>query len=61
MVRLIVALLERFSRYLTRRLGEFELTEPVVVRHGDSWLRIAPGEPPRWFPTEAEALAGSRL
>lgn len=48
--------LERLNNWLTRRMGIFELTQPVVIRHGSMWLRIAPREPLRWFSTDDEAL-----
>lgn len=51
-------LLERLNRWLERQSGAIELTEPVVVQHGQSWLRIEPGRPPQWFKTEEWASRG---
>ena len=35
----------------TRRLGLIELDGPLIVQDGTAWLRIAPGQEPRWYPT----------
>lgn len=39
-----------------KRLGVDELTEPMVLHDGSVWLRLAPNEPPRWFPTQLDAV-----
>jgi hypothetical protein len=42
---------------LERRLDLVKLTGPVIVQDRGSWLRIAPGESPRWYPTFEAANA----
>lgn len=53
---MIAWLLERLAAWLPRSCT-FELTGPVIVQDGSAWLRISPGEPPRWFREEWQALA----
>jgi hypothetical protein len=54
---MIVACLERLLNWLNRKSGCFTLREPIIIQHGDSWLRIAPDETPQWFRSEWQAMA----
>lgn len=54
----MIRLLERLLAWLERQSGAFQLTEPVVVQHGASWVRLEPGRPPRWFSSEEWASRG---
>lgn len=51
-------LLERLVAWLERQSGAFPLTEPVVVQHGASWVRIEPGREMRWYTDEGSANRG---
>lgn len=54
----MIALLERVLAWLERRSGAFPFDGAGVVQHGGSWLRIEPGRPARWYPSEMEASRG---
>ena len=50
---------KRELEWAMRKVGVVTLNDqPVIIQDSNMWLRLAKGQPPRWFWSEYEAKRG---